>query len=84
MMYRHRNNEIDNRINVSKIANIIRTIGDNYAMGSWMAKVRISCIRWGLKTIRDLRYKWVTTLSVFSLCVHSKLFKVLKLRIDSF
>jgi len=29
MMYIHRNNEIDKRINVSKIANNINTMGDN-------------------------------------------------------
>ena len=29
MMYIHRNNEIDKRINVSKIANNIRTMGDD-------------------------------------------------------
>jgi len=29
MMYIHRNNEIDKRINVSKIANNISTMGDN-------------------------------------------------------
>jgi len=29
MMYMHSNNEIDKRINVSKIANNISTLGDN-------------------------------------------------------
>ena len=29
MMYMHSNNEIDKRINVSKIANNISTVGDN-------------------------------------------------------
>jgi len=29
MMYIHRNNEVDKRINVSKIANNISTVGDN-------------------------------------------------------
>jgi len=29
MMYIHKNNEIDKRINVSKIANNISTMGDN-------------------------------------------------------
>jgi len=29
MMYIHRNNEIDKRINISKVANNISTVGDN-------------------------------------------------------
>jgi len=29
MMYIHRNNEIDKKINVSKIANNVSTMGDN-------------------------------------------------------
>jgi len=32
-MYTHRNNEIDKKINVSKIANNISTMGDNSTAG---------------------------------------------------
>ena len=32
MMYIHSNNEIDKRINVSKIANDISTLGDNSSL----------------------------------------------------
>jgi len=39
MMYIHRNNEIDKRINVSKIANSISTMGDNSTAAGCNSKV---------------------------------------------
>jgi len=38
MMYIHRNNEIDKRINVSKIANNKSTVGDNSTAAGGLAK----------------------------------------------
>jgi len=53
MMYIHSNNEIDKRINVSKIANRISTVGDN-STAAGCNSIRLIRVLVGLQHAHDI------------------------------
>jgi len=51
MMYIHSNNEVDKRINVSKIANNISTVGDNSTAAGCNSRLITVLVQYSMRMI---------------------------------